>query len=209
MKSKIDKKLIIAVLTFFAAVIMWYVKFVVKPYNFWLMMSCTTFVLLILAVTVNYPVIKREELNLRNLAIGVVSALVLYFIFWVGNYAVKYIMPDRISQIHAVYGTRSELSPVFIALLLFFPIGIGEEVFWRGFLQKHLDTVTTRKISFLIILAAYTSVHLSSGNFILILASFVCGLFWGCLYYKTGSIVPGTISHMLWDPLIFVIFPLM
>ena len=33
------------------------------------------------------------------------------------------------------------------------------------------------------------------------------GLFWGGMYLKTGSLVPVLISHMIWDPLIFVLVP--
>jgi membrane protease YdiL (CAAX protease family) len=31
---------------------------------------------------------------------------------------------------------------------------------------------------------------------------------WGGLYLWSGSIVPVLISHMIWDPLVFIILPL-
>ena len=50
--------------------------------------------------------------------------------------------------------------------------------------------------------------HIPTENVMLVLAALTCGLFWGALYWKTGSIIPGLISHMVWDPLIFVLFPI-
>ena len=39
-------------------------------------------------------------------------------------------------------------------------------------------------------------------------AAAVCGLFWGLLYLREGSLVPVMISHALWDVMTFVLFPL-
>jgi len=34
------------------------------------------------------------------------------------------------------------------------------------------------------------------------------GLLWGALFAWTGSLVPGILSHALWDVLMFVLVPL-
>ena len=49
--------------------------------------------------------------------------------------------------------------------------------------------------------------YLASGNIMLLLAAGVCGLFWGFLYLRTGSILLNVISHTVWDVAIFLIFP--
>ncbi|MCX5878747.1 MAG: CPBP family intramembrane metalloprotease, partial [Deltaproteobacteria bacterium] len=54
----------------------------------------------------------------------------------------------------------------------------------------------------------YTAIHLPTGTPVLILAALTCGLFWGGFYWATGSLVPVLVSHMLWDPFIFVILPI-
>jgi hypothetical protein len=41
----------------------------------------------------------------------------------------------------------------------------------------------------------------------LVLAAAVCGLFWGVLYLRTGSILLVAVSHTLWDIAVFVLFP--
>jgi membrane protease YdiL (CAAX protease family) len=50
-------------------------------------------------------------------------------------------------------------------------------------------------------------VHAWSGNLPLLLAAFTAGLLWGALFAWTGSLVPGIISHGLWDILVFVVAP--
>ena len=193
---------------YFTAVFLWHLMFVVKPFNFWLMMSLTTFSLIIVSCFLNYPVFTLKEWNTKNISIGIISAIVLFFIFYAGNEVTKFIMPEKLSQIQQIYETKSSMSPVLIGMFLIFPIASGEEIFWRGFLQKYYSKKADKKKAFIIVLAAYTIVHMSTGNTMLILAAFVCGFFWGALFYFTKSVVPGVISHMLWDPLVFIILPI-
>ena len=84
----------------------------------------------------------------------------------------------------------------------------GEEVYWRGFVQRYFSGKWGSTMAFLVTLILYTGVHLPTGNPVLILASFVCGAYWGALYCMSGSLVPVLISHMVWDPLIFIISPI-
>lgn len=193
---------------FFTAVLLWYIMFVVKPVNFWIMMSVTTFILFVVSLVLNYPVFTSKEWNIKNISIGIFSALALYIIFHAGNAFTRFVIPEKLPQIKQIYEIRSSMSMPLITLLLIFPIGSGEEIFWRGFLQKYYSKKTGRKKAFVIVLAAYTFVHLSTGNTMLILSAFVCGFYWGILFYFTKSVVPCVVSHIIWDPLVFVILPI-
>ena len=42
----------------------------------------------------------------------------------------------------------------------------------------------------------------------LVLAAGVCGLFWGFLYLRTGSLLINLVSHTAWDIAIFLLFPM-
>ena len=172
------------------------------------MMSITTFTLMILSLILEYPVFKKEEWNKKNIIIGLVSAAVLYMIFWTGNEMTRLIFPEKLTQVQEIYSNRLELDRYIVAILLFFPIGIGEEIFWRGYLQKFYSKKYGEKAALVLIITGYIAVHLSSGNLMLILSAGVCGIFWGLMFYYTKSVVPGIISHMVWDPVIFVIMPI-
>ena len=39
-------------------------------------------------------------------------------------------------------------------------------------------------------------------------AAGVCGLYWGLLFQREKNLIPLIISHVLWDFLIFVLFPM-
>jgi len=89
-----------------------------------------------------------------------------------------------------------------------FIIGPGEELFWRGFLQRRFQIEKGPFQGFLLATLLYTGVHIGSGNVMLVLAAGICGLFWGFLYLRTGSLLLNVVSHTAWDMAIFLFFPM-
>jgi hypothetical protein len=94
-----------------------------------------------------------------------------------------------------------------VVLLIALLIGPGEELFWRGFFQENAGARIGRPAGFILASLLYTSVHLASGNIMLILAAAVCGVFWGWLYLRFRSPLLNGVSHTVWDLLVFVVFP--
>jgi len=197
------------------AFVLWTTMFVLRPFNFWLMLTFSTTLLATLSFFLGWPVIPRAELRWGNLLLGILFAGLLYGIFRAGNQALIVgsrlfpgLLPDRAGNISAVYANLGSLSPKTVGALLFFPVGFGEEVFWRGFVQRRVAEEWSGRAAFVVTTLLYTAVHLPTANPVLILAALTCGLFWGGLYWATGALVPVLISHMIWDPLIFVIWPI-
>jgi len=198
------------------AFVLWYAMFVIRPFNFWLMMSFSTSVLACIAFAFGRPLFQKQEWSGKNLAIGFASAALLYGIFWLGNQVTIWVaenlpslLPNRSEDLTAVYANRGALPPALVGALLFFPIGFGEEVFWRGFIQRFFLAKWNGPKAFTVTALLYVLVHLATGNPILIAAAFACGVFWSGLYWATGSLVPVLVSHMLWDPFIFILYPIM
>jgi uncharacterized protein len=204
-----------AALSIAVAFILWYLTFIIRPFNFWLMMTFNTVLLSALAFRFGGLTLRTRELTVRNALIGLAAGLVLYGVFWLGHHglilihAVTGLLPERAENLGAIYANRGNVPPALVAVLLFFPIGFGEEVYWRGFVQNYFTSRWNNPLmAFAITVILYTGVHVPTGNPVLILASFVCGIYWSGLYAVTGSLVPVIISHMVWDPLIFVFFPI-
>ena len=42
----------------------------------------------------------------------------------------------------------------------------------------------------------------------MLLSALTAGLFWGWLYWKTGSLVPCILSHAFWTVAVFILWPL-
>ena len=146
--------------------------------------------------------------NCPHFFVGIVSAFVLYAIFWIGHFLSTRIFPFAASQIGSIYSIRANQSPMIIACLLMFLIGPAEEIFWRGFVQHRLSKKYNTWVALIVATALYTSVHIASMNFMLICASALCGLFWGLLFIKTQRIWPCIISHAIWDVTIFILQPI-
>ena len=144
----------------------------------------------------------------QKIGIGILSALGLYVVFYLGNMASRLIFPFAANNIENVYAFKAGASPIRIALLMAFIIGPGEELFWRGFLQRRFQMERGPFQGFLLATLLYTGVHIASGNMMLVLAAGVCGLFWGFLYLRTGSLLLNVISHTVWDIAIFLFFPM-
>jgi membrane protease YdiL (CAAX protease family) len=195
--------------------LLWPVMFVFRPLNFWVMMTFSTSLLAALSYAFGRPLIRPGELIWKNALWGILLAAVLYGIFWIGNQGLILIsqgfpgiLPDRLGKINAVYANAGTLPLALVGLLLFFPIGFGEEIFWRGYVQRRFGEKWNGRSAFIITSLLYTAVHLPTGNPVLIAAALTCGLFWGAVYWATGNLLSVVISHMLWDPLIFVIWPI-
>lgn len=199
-------KFSLASLSLVFATILWILVFLVRPFDFWIMLSVSTLILLLISVLINTNT-WNAEINMRMLLYGVISAVLLYGFFYLGFQVTKS-NPMLSEGVKRVYELRSSLPTIFIGSLLVFPIAPGEEIYWRGLIQRRFAERLGSNAGFLTATAAYALVHLPTLNPPLILTAFIGGLVWGYLYKKTGSLVPAVISHVLWDLLIFVVAPL-
>lgn len=197
------------IFTLIAAFVLWYVMFVIRPFNFWLMMGVATTLLSLFAVLFGRPLFDKGDFCLKHILIGIASAIFLYAIFWVGNQMLAMILPTRAENLSAIYANKDSLSPIIVGMLLFFPIGFGEELFWRGYVQRQFALKYGKWIGLGVATLIYVLVHVATGNPVLLLAALFCGLFWGGLYLRTGSLTTVIVSHMIWDPMIFVVWPIL
>ena len=197
------------IFTLFVASILWYLLFVIKPMNFWIEMTLSISTLVLMAFIFSKRNIQLGKINLRHIIIGIVSAIVLYIVFYFGNIISGFLFPFKDSQVLSVYSNRSNGNLIWIGLLLLFIIGPGEEIYWRGFVQNNLTKRLGENKGYVISVLLYAGVHIITGNIMLVIAAFVCGIYWGWIYKKEKSLLPVMISHAIWDLTIFVIIPLM
>jgi membrane protease YdiL (CAAX protease family) len=148
-----------------------------------------------------------KSMPARKVFLGILSALLLYGIFFAGNWLARLLCPLAGKGIGQVYGFKAGASPLRIVLLMVLLIGPGEELFWRGFLQRRWQARFGPVPGWLLSTALYALVHLGSGNLLLVLAAVVCGLFWGALYLRYRSVLLVAASHTLWDLLVFIVVP--
>ncbi|MCK4756863.1 MAG: CPBP family intramembrane metalloprotease [Thermoplasmata archaeon] len=194
-----------------AAAILFSILFAGIYFDFWLQLALSILILIFLAFWFSGDDIKKQ-LNLPagdlgfSILLGLVSTVFLYLIFLIGNDLAIFFLSFGKSGISGIYGLGENVDSRMIAFLLVLIIGPGEEIFWRGYLQKSL-TKEYGKLGVVIIILAYAGVHLASGNTMLILAAFAGGVFWGLLYYYYRNLWANIISHAAWDLAAFVLWP--
>ncbi len=189
------------------AALLWMLIFGVQIVNFWLGMSLASGLLAGLAIRWEGRPISRFEITLKNTLLGLAATATLYGLFALGRYAAVSLLPFAEEQIGGIYAIKQEAAPGLIALILLFVTSPCEEIFWRGFLQKHYVAALGERRGWLLASAVYAGVHVFSGNFILTGAALVAGLFWGRVYLHTRSLYVCILSHALWTVLIFLLRP--
>ena len=197
------------VISLILAAALWFVMFF--PYlgldlNFWAMMTSSSLLLTAYALALGGK--PRGRLAWMELLLGAAIAVMLWCVFWLGDKCSQWLFDFARPQVDLIYGIKDGTSPSLIALLLLLIIGPGEEIFWRGYVQRHLSELFSPNKGFILATAAYTLIHVPSLNFMLVMAALVCGIAWGFLYrlipqHFTAIVV----SHALWDAAAFVWFP--
>lgn len=196
------------VFTLSLATFFWYLTFGVQVFNFWLSMAIAATILAILAIFFKGLPFSKKNLNSRAVMIGITSAVILYVLFWLGSTISQWIFPFAKGQITSIYNIRTQGQAITIALVLLFITSPAEEIFWRGFIQKWAMERYGNLNGWLLGSCLYAGVHLASGNFILVMAALVAGLFWGFMYWQQRNLIPCIISHCIWTVGIFLLLPM-
>ena len=183
----------------------WTVTFGWEGGNFWVKIGLS-----VLAVFSYSLFWQKPRINPRfsSFLLGLFSAGILYFVFFLGHHLAPCILPGAKAQVGGIYFLGEGTSKVLIFLLLFFITGPGEEIFWRGFLQEHLMKKWGDVQGFFVGTLIYAAVHVFSFNLMLILAALVAGTFWGLLYLWKRDLWVQITSHSVWSAVIFAIAPI-
>lgn len=184
--------------------------------NFWVCMTISACLLTAIAFWqggawwkhLDIPQDGKLRYWLENIALGILIAIALWAVFWVGDKLSQLIFPSFARQeVDSIYEMKNGTETIILSLLLLFVIGPAEEIFWRGYIQRKLGGTF---MAFALTTIIYALVHLFSLNFMLIMAALVCGVAWGGLYWLWPNRFPAIlISHALWDAAVFVWFPIM
>jgi uncharacterized protein len=188
----------------FLAAVCWAITFGWAGGNFWIKIGLSVLAVLFYSLFWQKPKISYQ---FRSLAVGFLSALVLYLVFFLGNAFAPYVLHAANVQVGGIYSLGVNSNKVLVFLLLFFVTGPGEEIFWRGFLQDRLMKKWGNGVGLITATVAYGGVHVFSGNLMLILAALVAGAFWGLLYLWKRDLLIQIVSHSLWSAVIFVVAP--
>ena len=151
----------------------------------------------------------RPKLKLVAIAGGLLSAGLLYFIFFSGALALKALIPGYSaaseSSIYSLIASPSNPLTLQVGVLLF--DAAGYESFFRGVLQKRLQARIG--VAAAPTVALFDAIiHLATFNLIWVATTFVADLVWGLTYYFGRGFQASFTSHFIWDLAIFVVRPI-
>ena len=201
------------VFTIVLAAVLWTVMF--SPWtaphvNFWWMMTGSACTLSLCATLFSPGWWKRVHITPANILWGVVIAVALWGVFWVGDKLSQLMFDFARPQVDTIYGMKDGESPWLLTALMLFLIGPAEEIFWRGYVQENLSKKWNANAGFVVTTLIYALVHAGSCNFMLTMAALVAGAAWGLLYRLFPKYFAAIIiSHALWDVAVFIWFPIM
>ena len=190
---------------FCVAFILWDFVFVTNYFNnFWIRITIASIALafytkILGKITINTIL----HFDLQKIMIGFLSSVVLFLAFYLGFNLFKSFLEEGAGSVYALSTGSNPITVSMILLLTSF----CEEYFWRGYIQNIL--IKYYKLSGLLLTSlGYAFIHIPTLNVPLIIAALIAGLFWGVIYYRTGSFEIVVLSHIVWTELIFVIFPI-
>ena len=176
----------------------WGTMFVLRKDGFWTRAALAGAAIGIYAVAIE-PTTVGHLFDRRHwagdLGVGLVSGVVLYGVFWLGEQALVIILPKLAVEVGDLYAVRGKTKAWFMPLVLAVAAP-GEELFFRGFLQHQAGVA--------IALITYGAVHLWERKLILVLAALLGGVWWGALLTWTGGLIAPVVSHLLWCLMIIV-----
>lgn len=187
---------------------LWFVVFRTHWLNFWLILSCSVCILAALGLTSweNYDELLSPRLD--KVIWGAIFAAVLYLGFKGAALIAEQTFPFLTNGVDQVYEKAQQGSLPVIAFLLLCLIGPGEEIFWRGTVQKYLSATRGPVIGLAFTALIYGLVHIWTFNPALILTALITGTAWGAIYKESNSLIAVITCHSLWDLFIFVLAPI-
>ncbi len=149
------------------------------------------------------------------LGLGLVAGLSMAAATWgLWVWAVQSVpeLRPEVVQLYGILRAEKLSRPALAALLSV--VASSEEIVWRGrILEKCARAAErlTRPRQLLPVVghaAFYGAAHLASGSWTLALVAFACGTVWGLLRVMQRSLWPAIVTHVLWDLLVLIAWPL-
>lgn len=167
-----------------------------------------TFTLLVgIAIAIIYGKFRDEISTWQYLLFGIGYGTILYGIVRFGHFLLLKVdagTEKTITRFLENYGPDN----IWHYILLIFIIVIGEELFWRGFVQQHIKNWTSSNIAVIITSILFSLSVAISGFWPGIVAAFIAGLVWGFLYEWKKSMPLIIVSHEIFILLLFMVLPL-
>ena len=144
----------------------------------------------------------------RPVALGLLSGLILSAMTHVAYPIVASHLAGFDGEVRSLYALLETPPGRFFSLPLLAFVVIAEESVWRGILYPALRTRFSVAPAVVLASIAYTLPQLAGGSWVLSALALSWGLLWTSQRALTGSLLVPTLTHLVWDILIFLVIPI-
>ena len=172
---------------------------------FWYLYAFT--LLVGIAISLIYSKFKDELPTWNYLLFGIGYGTILYGIVKLGHLIMPHLDNKFTKELSQFLNTFAPQN-IWHYLLLVFIIVVGEEMFWRGYVQQKLKAFT-RPIYAVFVTSILFSLSLAISGFAAgAIAAFVTGIVLGTLYEWKKSLPLIIVAHETFVILLFLVLPL-
>lgn len=140
---------------------------------------------------------------LFGIGYGTIAYGFVRFGYWLAPF-IDSSLPKEITKFINVYGPTN----IGHFMLLIFVIALGEELFWRGYIQQKLKHYIS-PFAAVIVTALLFALSISASDFMLgAFAAFIISLLFGFLYEWRKSMPLIIVAHVVFILLLFLVLPL-
>ena len=176
-----------------------------NPAVFWYLYTFTLLVCIAIAILVGKieDQLPTWQFLLFGIGYGTITYGFIRFGYWLAPF-VNDSLVRSVQKFLTVYGPQNIWHYVFLVFI----VAIGEELFWRGYVQQQLKRFMRPAFAVLVtaILCAF-SIALS-GFMLGMIAAFVASVIWGFLYEWRKSMPLIIVAHVVFVLLLFLVLPL-
>lgn len=167
-----------------------------------------TFTLLVcIAIAILAGTIEDQLPTWKFLLFGIGYGTITYGFIRFGYWLAPFINDSLVRSVQKFlsdYGPQNIWHYVF----LIFIVAIGEELFWRGYVQQQLKRFM-RPVFAVLVTAVLCALSIALSGFILgMIAAFVTSVIWGFLYEWRKSMPLIIVAHVVFVLLLFLVLPL-
>lgn len=179
--------------TFANQAVFWYL------YTFTLLV-CTAIAILVGKIEDQLPTWK---FLLFGIGYGTITYGFIHFGYWLAPF-VNDSLVRSVQKFLTVYGPQN----IWHYAFLVFIVAIGEELFWRGYVQQQLKRFM-RPVFAVLVTAILCAISIALSGFMLgMIAAFVASVIWGFLYEWRKSMPLIIVAHVVFVLLLFLVLPL-
>lgn len=172
---------------------------------FWYLYAFT--LLVCIAISILTSKIEDQLPTWKFLLFGIGYGTITYGIIRFGYWLAPYLNGSLVRSVQkflAVYGPQNIWHYVFLVLI----VVLGEELFWRGYVQQELKRFMRPSLAVLTT-AVLCALSIALSGFMLgVVAAFITSVIWGFLYEWRKSMPLIIVAHVVFVLLLFLVLPL-